>query len=48
MKGQNPRAFIYFDWFKDRNIIPECVVITAVDISDSFDPIDVVATITNV
>ena len=39
---------LYFDWLKDRHIIPECIVLTAVDISDSFDPIDVAASITNV
>ena len=38
---------LYFDWIKDCNIIPECVVITAGDILDSTVPIAVFAFIIN-
>ena len=44
---RKPPKKLYIDWFKDRNIIPECVVLTAADISDSTVPIAVAAFIIN-
>ena len=44
---RKPNKKLYIDWFKDRNIIPECVVLTTGDISDSAVPIAVAAFIIN-